>query len=332
MNAATKPILLIAAGPDQHTPALQRAYDLAHASAAPVHVFVPAFDALIERTAAFVHPDVMRLAQKEFLDERALWADALAARWRDAGLAVTTEVAWTPHVAEAILDKALALRPSIVVKDVAHENVLKRLTYTALDWQLLRSCPAPLLLVSEHSAHLPRRILAAIDSPAASAADADLNDLIVAQARKHASYAGASLHLAHSFAFAPLEAAPYRSADYLYATLHHADRTAFDEYAQERGIPPDRRHWLVGNPAQQVAELAHANGVDLIVLGASPRSVLDRMLIGSTAESLLRRAPCDVLLVHPVSLAPARALEAKGQLLAQLAASRKATGMRASRR
>ena len=52
-----------------------------------------------------------------------------------------------------------------------------------------------------------------------------------------------------------------------------------------------------GSPAKTIASQARERGADLIVVGTHGRTGLARMLLGSTAEALLRQAPCQVLVV-----------------------------------
>ena len=42
-----------------------------------------------------------------------------------------------------------------------------------------------------------------------------------------------------------------------------------------------------------------AEGIDLVVMGSVGRSGLSGMLIGNTAERILRKLPCSVLVVKP---------------------------------
>jgi nucleotide-binding universal stress UspA family protein len=56
-----------------------------------------------------------------------------------------------------------------------------------------------------------------------------------------------------------------------------------------------------GPPADEIGRYAEANGIDLIVLGAHGHGFLDRLLIGSVAERVVRHAPCAVLLVPRVA-------------------------------
>ncbi len=50
-----------------------------------------------------------------------------------------------------------------------------------------------------------------------------------------------------------------------------------------------------GVPADEISELAEAEQADLIVMGTHGRSGLKRLLMGSVAETVVRRAPCPVL-------------------------------------
>ena len=67
-------------------------------------------------------------------------------------------------------------------------------------------------------------------------------------------------------------------------------------------------HQLVqGDPATEIIKLAKAEHADLIVLGTHGRTGISRLLMGSTAEEVMRRAPCPVLAVKEPVLEPAHA-------------------------
>jgi len=51
----------------------------------------------------------------------------------------------------------------------------------------------------------------------------------------------------------------------------------------------------MGDPAGEIVRIAAEEGVEMIVLGTHGRSGLTRMLMGSVAEAVVRRAPCPVL-------------------------------------
>lgn len=53
-----------------------------------------------------------------------------------------------------------------------------------------------------------------------------------------------------------------------------------------------------GEAADEVVRVARERGCDLIVMGTHGRTGLDRLLLGSVAEKVLRRAECPVLTVR----------------------------------
>jgi nucleotide-binding universal stress UspA family protein len=53
------------------------------------------------------------------------------------------------------------------------------------------------------------------------------------------------------------------------------------------------------SPAHDLVEIAKKDSVDLIVAGTASHTGLGRLILGSTAEGLIRNAPCPVLTVGP---------------------------------
>lgn len=69
-----------------------------------------------------------------------------------------------------------------------------------------------------------------------------------------------------------------------------------------------KRTFIVGHPADELMAYATDNHVDLIVLGTHGRTGLSRLLMGSVAEAVVRRAACPVLtLKRPVAEAESEA-------------------------
>lgn len=58
-------------------------------------------------------------------------------------------------------------------------------------------------------------------------------------------------------------------------------------------------HIAVGDASESIVEYAKANDFDLIVIGYKSYSTLERILVGSTADKVVRYAPCSVLVYRP---------------------------------
>jgi nucleotide-binding universal stress UspA family protein len=54
----------------------------------------------------------------------------------------------------------------------------------------------------------------------------------------------------------------------------------------------------VGKPAREIVDYAEAHDADVIVIGSHGRPLLSRVLLGSVAETVVRRAPTPVMVVR----------------------------------
>jgi nucleotide-binding universal stress UspA family protein len=56
---------------------------------------------------------------------------------------------------------------------------------------------------------------------------------------------------------------------------------------------------VVGSPAERIVTLAAAIDADVIVIGTHARRGIDRMILGSVAQEVVKRAPCGVFVLRP---------------------------------
>jgi len=68
-------------------------------------------------------------------------------------------------------------------------------------------------------------------------------------------------------------------------------------------------HVLTGNPAEAIVNLARDLRVSLIVVGTSRKKGVERMLLGSTAERVVRHAQCPVMVSRPRVIQPEETIE-----------------------
>jgi nucleotide-binding universal stress UspA family protein len=67
--------------------------------------------------------------------------------------------------------------------------------------------------------------------------------------------------------------------------------------AEASGVEPETLE-AVGNPAAEIIAAAEARDVELIVLGRRGQHRIERFLMGSVADRVVRHAECDVLVVR----------------------------------
>jgi len=97
------------------------------------------------------------------------------------------------------------------------------------------------------------------------------------------------------------------------AQLRAAANAALHDFIDEADLsaPLAGQSVRVGNPAEEILEYATDMRPDLIVMGTHGRSGLKHLLLGSTAERVVARAPCPVLTI------PREAHEARSPALVQ---------------
>tara|TARA_R110000772_G_scaffold35177_6_gene84889 strand:- start:1134 stop:1565 length:432 start_codon:yes stop_codon:yes gene_type:complete len=74
-------------------------------------------------------------------------------------------------------------------------------------------------------------------------------------------------------------------------------RAALLEMGSNIGIPENRLHTVLGQPAREIKELANEIGADLIIMGNHGRHGWE-LLFGSISTGVAHGVKCDLLTVH----------------------------------
>ena len=125
------------------------------------------------------------------------------------------------------------------------------------------------------------------------------SDAALAYASSLASEAGAFLHIVYVDEGSPTYVPGYSEYGYIPEPPIDWEREQRERLARVRpttDVPYDTR-FLFGNPGKEILRFAQREQVDLIVLGSHGRTGLSRLLMGSVAEAVMRRAQCPVLTV-----------------------------------
>ena len=122
-------------------------------------------------------------------------------------------------------------------------------------------------------------------------------------ARRLATVMGSELVLAHVLVEAPLfEEGPFsmeKTRRVFEAARKWAEETIeqWADAARRQGLKV-RTALRTGAPYREIVALATDERADLVVLGTHGRGGLDRALLGSVADRVVRLAPCPVLTVR----------------------------------
>ena len=290
-------------------PGATKAARLAHSAGAALELFACDFEPVLTG-APFFDTDALRQMRDAAVAERAGRLERQAAELRRDGLEVTTHVHWDNPLHAGILHRIEEWRPDLVVKDTHYHSPLKRTFFSNTDWHLVRTCPVPLLLAKPAAWPARPRILAAIDPAHQHAKPAALDGDILDAAQLVARCLDGQVEVVHAFFPAALLAATAGMAGMPLAAgigtadLVEAERARITagvhEVAASRGLKPAVTRVLQGAVAELLPKYAEQTDAAILVMGAVSRSRLRELFVGSTAERVLDRLPCDVLVVKPL--------------------------------
>ncbi|MCP1646729.1 universal stress protein [Pseudomonas nitroreducens] len=283
-------------------PALTRARWIAQRCGARLELLACEYNPALDNALLLERGD-LDAAQRNLLDERLAWLQALAEPLRAGGLDVHCQVRWGKALHHQVVLHCEQTTPDLVLKSAHHHSLLKRLFLTNNDWQLIRHCPQPLWLV-QHGEWVGKNLCAAVDPLHAGDTPAALDHRLITVAREleqrlqlGAHYLHAYMALPHTLAFNAELLADYDN--YVLRTeAHH--REAFDALlAGYPQIDRTRTHLRQGFAEEVIPTYVKEHGIDLLLMGAVARGQLDNALIGQTAERVFEEVECDLLVIRP---------------------------------
>lgn len=287
--------------------------ELFHGISTPLYVDAYAVDSTL--------PSIERRVRQKCVKELERAADKL----RRTGLKVTTDAEWDHPVFEAIVRRANRTQADLIVAErhLGHHVAPGLLQLT--DWELLRTSPVPVLLVKTAGRYRRPVVLAAIDPTHAYAKPADLDQEILDAARSLTRSLHGAMHAVHAYIPVPTGAFPdttltEATVDKIQATTTALAKRGFSRALRNLKLPRGRQHLVGRHPIDAIEQTAGRIHSALVVMGAISRSGLKRLFIGNTAEALLDRLPCDILIVKSPHFATAIPRRSRGVRLAALAA------------
>ncbi len=228
--------------------------------------------------------------------------DRLAARLRAKGIKVSVSAEWDYPVYEAIVRRAVQFKADLVVASRTIGRHIAPSLLQLTDWELLRLCPVPVLLVKAGGEYKRPVILTAIDPSHLFSKPAQLDNEILHTGSFVANALRGELHALH--AYIPVGAFPYDAlaADTVGKLETQAAAKAqrlLDRALSKSKIAQKCRHLVGRNPIDAIGQVAREIHSDIVVMGAVSRSGIKRLIIGNTAENVLDSLTCDLLIVKP---------------------------------
>jgi universal stress protein E len=255
---------------------------------------------------AFAYAPLSRLRKDEaeragirnfLLAERKRAVQARIDKHSEAGQKVGLKVIWEKDIHRWVSEHCDGGEYIAVVK-TGHRS--ESLVHTSLDWQLLRECPAPVLIVAEKRWHQTRPVLASLDLASELPTKRQLNHKVLASAKWLAEALGVELEIITAVEV-PL----------LLADLDLVDPVAYAreaieemqphlrELAAAHDLPESVFRCKRGPVARVINSRAAKVRAQIVVMGTVGRKGVKGRLIGNTAEKVLGHLKTDVLAIKP---------------------------------
>jgi universal stress protein E len=286
-------------------PAIERAAWLARHAPVRIELFISDYAPQLADSRS--HGAAATQARAAVLERHRGRLEQLAAPLRAGGTAVDVDVRWDYPLHDSIVRKAQDSGADLVVKDTHYHSVLKRSIFSNTDWSLIRNCAATLWLVKPRPPGQKPCFVAAVDPLHERDKPADLDQRILAMGNDLCRTLGGELHVFHAF---DVTAAIALSTDGMTMPIAlpineitdamRAEHTeVVERLCKKHGVPAEHTHIHQGGTRQLLLTLTEQLRADAVVMGAISRSGLKGLFLGNTAEDVLDRLHCDLIIVKP---------------------------------
>ncbi len=307
-----KPTILVCLDPDrEEQPALKRGIYLAKAFNANIELVLVVYNRAIYTNHLF-SKEQLNTAQQGYIQSQKRWVKTYQQEVIEQGISCELDVVWHKPVYEAINNKAKQIKASLVIKSTHEHPAVNKIFFTPNDWQLIKSCPCPLILAKPSTKNAYKTLVAAIDPALNHDKPATLDHKILLTASQLAKVIKANLNITHCYdpigyqlwsdigfgMGAGIGVGDLNFNDENYQVylndLKANAKKLFDKVVDEYQFNEQQLHLVQGYPEELLPRQVKALNVDLLVLG----SVYHSGLVGSTAEKILDQVDCDILTVN----------------------------------
>lgn len=300
-----KHILVIMDPTIDQQPALSKAIALAKVFDASIELFLVVYHSgLTPKWFNQEHPREQIIAN--YLNTKQRWLDTYLADVAKEQLLVTSEVRWHKPLYAEILRKIDECHADLVIKSTHQHPSMNKILFTPNDWQLLKSCPAPLLLAKASTPENYTNVMAAVDlDTSVNKEEKSLDSIILDTTVMIAEYLNASAHVIHSYD--PMGHELWQGGDigvfgYDIASfdsmltqeqLLEFHEKEFSRLIDHYAFDEQHSHLVQGLVQYNLQEAVDQHQIDLLVMGVRSHSGF----ISNTAEKILDEINCDILAV-----------------------------------
>ncbi len=230
-------------------------------------------------------------------DLQKLLINGLKSEFSSLEIPVSIDLCQEEDLPQSILSKVEKIQPDIVLKSTHRHNVLRQTLITNTDWQLIRMCSVPLLLIKPYGWHKSGRVVAAVDPLHGNSGQVTLDDRLIATAEYIAELVDQQPSVFHAY-YCPEfggQNMDQKSPQRRDVRMQH-NRQMYDLLSRHN-VDPEFVKIVNGDTKTEMMRYLDHVGANILIIGALARNTLERIVVGSTAEKILDNISCDLLIL-----------------------------------
>ena len=289
-----------------HSRAIARTAELARRSGAAVELFHGLGDPTYLSTLVPGGGREVRALMRESGAAARARLQRLAASTLFRDVQVSVHAEWDHPPYAAVVRRAQRIAADLVVTETHGHGRAARWLFGSVDWELVRACPCPLLIVRSRGQRRDGSVLAAIDPLHAHDKPARLDREILRHALSLSRLLDGPLHVAHTWLplalvlpASPAMAEPMYVPPEAARSYQQAITRGFQRLTKPLRLPRKQLHLTPGDVVAELPAVARRARAATVVMGAVSRSGLKNLIIGHTAQRLMDRIPSDILVIKP---------------------------------
>lgn len=224
-------------------------------------------------------------------------------KYADPDIEFDSHIVWNSNEADAIREEVENNQYDLVVKYTKGEESFTSLIFTPVDWQLLRKCPVPVLMVRDGDWKHQRRILIAVNVSGEQEYQNEFNLELVETGMSLAENLNrGNVHLVSAYPVAPINMAidlPEFNTSGYENGIRGQHLINMKALRQQFCIDEDHTHVREGFPEDVIPQVAKEIEAELVILGTVGRTGLSAALLGNTAEHVINKLSCNLLAIKP---------------------------------
>ena len=240
----------------------------------------------------YFNPVELAELRQEYLKKRKLLLEEIAKPIRNSGTQVNTISLWGHPAYEVIIEECNKIAADLLVLPIERHGAFSRLFLQNSDWQVVRLCVVPTLLVKEKKWQDKPVMLAAVDPTHSRHKPSGLDHKILQTSLDFAKCIDAEVSAIHSYRPTAMSTAKPEE-------VRHQHKEAFSQLMSDFDFSDDRQIFVEEVPEVGMEKAEAELDVNIVVMGAISRSRMTDVFIGNTTEKVIDFLESDVLVLKP---------------------------------